>query len=208
MTLSFRELTVVVPAGILILHERVRMEHLSSALPMRLIAFTDPTLIGRSSPPPDQATLGPMERIRALRSDPALRLSFTAITRDGITDIYADDQGYRYHALRTDGTLVEVDRREGLHSKTRPTEPETRLTVHNLRTIAVALVETQRPTFEVYRSTLHPFEGNRDRELYLFRWEDFSQPLPESSIAPYVEVGLYPDGQLASYVDTLEKTKY
>ncbi len=185
------------------------MKHVSSLLPVHLLEFTHQPFLGRHSPPPDPHPLDPIMRIRALRYDPALRLSCTADTNSDATLIYADDQGYHYHVDRADGWLVKVDRREDLHSKTRPTRPEARLPVAELRTIAIAIVETQRPSFNVTRATLHPFEGNRDRELYLFRWEDFSLPLPESRSAPYIEVGLYADGQLARYTDTIKrKTKF
>ena len=48
-------------------------------------------------------------------------------------------------------------------------------------------------------------EDNRDRQVYFFRWDDFSAPLRESELPPFVQVALYADGQLASYTDTLSR---
>lgn len=179
------------------------MKHVSSAFTPRLLSFARLSTLGHSSPPPETNVYDALARIRSFRGDPSLRLTFNAVEDDGITETYADDQGYEYRVRRTDGPLVEVDRNEDLHSKTRPARPETRLPVAELRRIATALIETQRPSFEDRRPSLHPFEGNRDRELYIFRWENLSRPLADSCAPPFVQVGLYADGILASYADTL-----
>jgi hypothetical protein len=178
------------------------MEHVSSALAARPLSFSGPASFGHRSPPPERAR-DALSRIRGLRGDPALRITHVAVADDGLTEKYADDQGYDYRVRRADGALVEVDRDEDIHSKARPARPEARLPVVELRRMAMAIVEKQRPAFEQERSSYHPFEGNRDRELYLFRWEDFSRPLAESRTPPFVQVGLYADGLLASYADTL-----
>ncbi len=181
------------------------MEHVSAAVSPR-----DPEAraveehFGRRSPSPESLHGKSLSCIRAFRADATLTVSLVAAADNALTATYADGQGYEYRIDHASGLLLTVDRQADLYSQARPTRPETRLPVGALREIALTLITTQRPNFATTRPSLHPFEGNIDRELYLFRWEDYSSPLAESRTPPYIQVGLYADGRPASYVNTLE----
>ena len=61
------------------------------------------------------------------------------------------------------------------------------------------------PGFADKKNSLHPLEDNRRGEVYFFRWDDFSGPLSESEMPPFVQVALYADGAIAGYTDTLTR---
>jgi hypothetical protein len=118
-------------------------------------------------------------------------------------DVYEDEHGYVFRCHPEDGRVVQVDRHEDRHTKARPAQPDARLPVAQLREVAQALAARHVPDFARDTRAFHPFEGNRDRELYLFRWEDCRGAFAESEDPPYVEVGTYADGSLARFTDTL-----
>lgn len=61
------------------------------------------------------------------------------------------------------------------------------------------------PGFSGRKSSYHPLEDNKDKELYFFRWDDFSQPAKESEMPPFVQVGLDAEGGIVSFTDTLAR---
>lgn len=106
------------------------------------------------------------------------------------------------------GRLLTLERDTDLFNASKRCPVPKRIVVAELRRIAVAFITKERPDFEKRRETLHPFEGNKDRELYLFRWEDHAaNTMGDDEATPYVQVGLYADGTLASYADTLTDEK-
>lgn len=75
--------------------------------------------------------------------------------------------------------------------------------VSELKQIALKTVEEAIPGFERILSTMHPLEANDRREIYYFRWEDLSEPLSKNILPPFVQIGLFPDGSISSFTDTL-----
>ena len=75
--------------------------------------------------------------------------------------------------------------------------------ISDLREKAMQIAAAGVKDFESRKSSLHPLEDNRKREVYFFRWDDFSSPVKESELPPFVQVGIYADGKLASYTNTL-----
>jgi hypothetical protein len=92
-----------------------------------------------------------------------------------------------------------------VHPKAQPTRPAARLAVAELRRRAVALATLELADFPTRRPGLHPLEDNKDREVYFFRWDDFSQPVKETELPPFLQVGLHADGRLASFTNTLPR---
>lgn len=148
--------------------------------------------------------------IRAFRGDGALALAYRSTSQnpysgaeDKKIEIYADNDGNEYWIDPADDVLVQAGPGAGLHQKARKARPEARLPVPELRAKAVAVVEAQLPGFSGRRSSYHPLEDNKDKELYFFRWDDFSQPAKESEMPPFVQVGLDAEGRVLSFTNTL-----
>lgn len=122
-----------------------------------------------------------------------------------ILDTYADDAGNEYWFDAQTGTLVQMGPRADSHPPTHAARPATApLPVKELREKAVALAAALAPRFAERRSSLHPLEDNRRRQTYFFRWDDFSAPLRESELPPFVQVALLADGRLAGFTNTLQ----
>jgi len=162
--------------------------------------------------PPTDATAAAIAHIRAFRDQPQLAIAFETRAADpyaddpeSTVDIYADDHGTEYWIDRTHDRLVHAGPRAGRDHSTPKTGPTERLAVAELRQIAMAHVTRERPQFPSQRPSLHPLEDNRHRELYFFRWDDFSRPLSETEMPPFVQVALYADGGFASFTDTLSR---
>jgi hypothetical protein len=169
---------------------------------------TDCDLVGRSAHERTKA----LDAIRSFRNDDALTLTYRSTAPNPYKDddaqrieLYADDRGFEYWVDPADEILVQAGPSTGVHPQARKTGPEDRLTVSELRNRAVGIVAVQIPGWAARRSSLHPLEDNRNREVYFFRWDDFSQPAKESELPPFVQVGLYADGALASFTDTLAR---
>jgi len=126
--------------------------------------------------------------------------------QDLTIDAYADDQGNEFWVDPENGTVLQMGPESGHYSPSHATGEENALTVHELRELAIGIVERQMPTFGLLLPIFHPLEANDRRHVYFFRWEDLSGPLPESELPPFVQVGLYADGRLASFADTLSGT--
>ncbi len=161
------------------------------------------------TPEAREAALG---RIRAFRDDTLLTLTYRCTAPNPYKDddakkveIYADDRGNEYWIDPAGDVLVQAGPSARLHSAARKTRTEDRLSVSELRTKAVAIVEANVAGFAGRRSEYHPLEDNRNRETYFFRWDDFSQPAKESELPPFVQVGINADGSLASYTNTLRR---
>lgn len=118
-------------------------------------------------------------------------------------DIYVDDKGHEYWVDPADGRLVQVGPSADRHQKAFAHRPSGGLTVHDLRRRALALITGQRPEFPSLQSSLHPLEDNHRKRIYYFRWDDLCAPSRESEMPPFIQVGLWFDGELASYTDTL-----
>ena len=149
--------------------------------------------------------------IRSFRKDDALSLTYRSTASnpyrddDGNIETYVDDKGYEYWVDPQNDVLVQAGPSAGLHPAPRKTGKETRLPVPELRETAIAYIETQLPDFLSIRPTLHPLEDNKNKETYFFRWDDFSRPVKETEMPPFVQVGLYADGTLASFTNTLTR---
>ena len=149
--------------------------------------------------------------IRKFRQDEKLDLQYKTTAPNPYKDddakrieIYADDKGYKYWVDPSNDRLIQAGPSTGVRPSAHAVGTESRLAVSELRSRAVGIVSSQMPEFASRRSSFHPLEDNRNREVYFFRWDDFSQPAKESELPPFVQVGLYADGRLASYTNTLE----
>ncbi|MFH2063109.1 MAG: hypothetical protein ABIJ46_03050 [bacterium] len=143
-------------------------------------------------------------RARPLRHTGSETASFP---NDDLTiDAYADDQGNEFWIDPENGTVLQMGPESGRYSPPFAAGKEAALPVHELRELAIGIVERQIPSFGLLLPIFHPLEANDRRRVYFFRWEDLSEPLPESELPPFVQVGLYADGRLASFADTLSGT--
>lgn len=108
---------------------------------------------------------------------------------------------YGRYELRTNesGVLFQV----GLRQDETPNYSDVKLLVTELRTKAIEIIGTQIEGFNKILSSLHTLEANDRREVYYFRWEDLSEPLSEDRLPPFVQIGLFPDGSISSYTNTL-----
>lgn len=167
-----------------------------------------PHTVGYRSPLPDDAVhaaaLADIRRFPVGSS--VIRIISRANVADGAPsehDVYEDDLGFVFRCDPRHGRVVQVDRREDRYTKTRPVGAEARIAVAELRARAMALATERSASFAADRSAFHPMEGHRDRELYVFRWEDCRGALSDCDEPPYIEVGMYADGSLARFADAL-----
>lgn len=149
--------------------------------------------------------------IRRFRRDASLKLNYLATTSnpyrddESLIESYADEQGNEYWIDPARDFLVQMGPSARTGQAPYQVRPADRLPVAELRRLAVELIEAGLADFAQRRSSLHPLEDNRDRQVYFFRWDDFSAPLRESELPPFVQVALYADGRLASFTDTLSR---
>jgi hypothetical protein len=149
--------------------------------------------------------------IRNFRGDAKLPLTYTSTSSDpyrdgdGLIESYVDDNGNEYWINPQNDVLIQVGPNAGAHKAARPSRPDARLSVKELRAKAVSLIEANVTGFAEKRSSLHPLEDNKKGEIYFFRWDDFSAPVKESEMPPFVQAGLYADGSIASYTNTLTR---
>lgn len=153
---------------------------------------------------------GAQENIRKFRGRRDLVLSYQATSSnpyqdDGsVIETYVDDENNEYWIDPATDLLVQMGPAASADPAPHKTRPEDRRPVAELRKTALALLETNVPSFAGRRSSLHPLEDNKNREIYFFRWDDFSAPLKESELPPFVQAAFYADGRLASFTDTLD----
>lgn len=145
--------------------------------------------------------------IRALRDEGELPLRYKSTApnpcRSGaLIEIYADDRREYWVDPETD-LVIQMDPYAGRDTEAYPPRPEDRRPVAELRTKAILLAERHVPGFREDRAALHPLEAHKDRLLYFFRWDDFSHPVAESDMPPFVQVGLRADGALVSYTNSI-----
>lgn len=147
--------------------------------------------------------------IRRFRGRNDLALTYQATSSnpyrdDGaVIETYVDDETNEYWIDPATDLLVQMGPAASADPAPHKTRPEDRLPVADLRNAALALLEANVPSFAGRRSSLHPLEDNKNREIYFFRWDDFSSPLKESELPPFVQAAFYADGRLASFTDTL-----
>lgn len=115
---------------------------------------------------------------------------------------YTDPDGYEFWFDYERLVLVRAAR-QGEDTAAHPPRPDVRLPVAELRGRAIDLIERQIPGFRRDMTSYHPYEGNRKKCDYRFRWESHALPLAESDVTPYVEVTLRADGELVEYVNAL-----
>jgi hypothetical protein len=122
-----------------------------------------------------------------------------------LIEVYADDHGYEYWIDPASDLVVQVGPGAGERAASHSPRQADRLPVAELRARAVAALEANVPGFAGRKSSLHPLEDNRRREIYFFRWDDFSGPVKDGELPPFVQVGIWADGVLASFTNTLRK---
>ena len=160
---------------------------------------------------PPEARSAAILAIRTFRKNDRMAVTYRSTSPNPYKDgeekieIYADDQGFEYWIDPLRDAVVQAGPGAGLHPAPRKARPDARLPVAELRARAVALVEAQLPGFGKRRSSLHPLEDHKDKQIYFFRWDDFSQPAKESEMPPFVQAAFHADGTLASFTDTLSR---
>lgn len=123
----------------------------------------------------------------------------------GKMDIYEDD---RHELWIRPGKVALADLIQLAPSASKPMTAihvpmELRLLQGQLREKALQTAELLAPGFRERMTGLRPLEANDRREVYYFRWEDLSEPLSETELPPFVQVGLFPDGSVSSFTNTL-----
>lgn len=162
--------------------------------------------------PADRGTNADILRIRKFRQDENMPLTFRATllnpykNGDQKIAIYVDDKGYEYWVDTTDHYLVQVGPGAHLDREAVTVRPESRLAIAELRRRAIALATSEMPEFTTMRAELHPLEDSKNRQIYFFRWDDFRKPVKEVELPPFIQVGIYADGALASFTNTLVDT--
>lgn len=156
---------------------------------------------------PESARTKALGAIRGFRGDEAEGLAYASTSSnpyrdDARIETYVTDDGSYYWIDPATDLLVQAGPAQGRDTKAHASRSD-RLPVAALRERAAAIVTGQLPDFPQRRSSLHPLEDNKGKEIYFFRWDDFSQPARESEMPPFVQVALYADGSLASYTNTL-----
>ncbi len=122
---------------------------------------------------------------------------------ESVIESYVDDQGNEYWVDPSADRLVQMGPNAGGDQAPHQVGQADRLPVKDLRERAISLADGAVDGFAARRSSLHPLEDNKDKQIYFFRWDDFSAPLKESELPPFVQVALYADGALASFTNTL-----
>ncbi len=120
-------------------------------------------------------------------------------------DIITDECGHEYWLDAKTERVVQVGPHAGRHGQSLKVAKSARLPISRLRELALALAGKAFTDFAKRRETLHPLEDNRRGEIYFFRWDDFTKPVPENEMPPFLQVALYADGRLASFTDTLKR---
>lgn len=146
--------------------------------------------------------------IRAFREDGGLALRYLTSSPNpfadtGLITAYADAYGFEYWLDEDRGVLLHMAAQAHLDPPPREIGLAERIPVAALRDRAVMIVERNMRGFGEVLSSLHPLEGNRRKNVYYFRWEDYADPLQESDPAPFAQTALYADGTLAAYTNTL-----
>lgn len=148
--------------------------------------------------------------IRRFAGNGRLALTYVGTSSDPYRDddsrieTYVDDNGHEYWVDPEDDGIVQVGPGPDSHPAPFKDRQEGRLPVPELRSRAMRIAAAAVPGFDRLRSGLHPLEDNKDGEIYFFRWDDPS-PAAEDALPPFVQVGLWADGELASFTDTLTK---
>lgn len=160
---------------------------------------------------PGYRALGPdaaaVAAVRAFRQDPGLKVDYVATAANPYRadsadlDIYDDEHGFEYWLDPADARLLQAAPRAGFRDSAHAARPGQPKPVPALRELALATAEKLRPGFGDRLSGFHPYEDNRRGQLFFFRWE--TPCADENELPPFLQVGLYADGELACLTDTL-----
>lgn len=160
---------------------------------------------------PVAARLGAIAKIRDFAGKPDLTLRYKNTVSNPYRDdrsfieTYADDRDYEFWINPETDLVVQMGPVSNRDSKASAARSRERLPVPELRRLANDVMLKHVPGFAGRRASLHPLEDNKKGEVYFFRWDDFSLPAKESEMPPFVQVGLYADGTIASYTNTLTR---
>lgn len=160
---------------------------------------------------PKEKRTAAVARIRSFRKNAALGVEYRSTGPNPYADdetrrieTYVDDNDLEYWIDPANDALVQVGPGPDRHP-TPPAAGQDRLSVSELRAKAETIVAGEIADFPARKPSLHPLEDNKGKHVYFFRWDDFSTPIKESGMPPFVQVALYADGSLASYTNTLAR---
>lgn len=160
---------------------------------------------------PKEKRDGAVARVRSFRKNPALRIDYRSTGPNPYADdesrrieTYVDDHDFEYWIDPANDVLVQVGPGPDWHPAA-PKAGTERLSVAELRARAEAYALAEIPDFAERKPSFHPLEDNKAKQTYFFRWDDFSTPVKESGMPPFVQVALNADGSLASYTNTLTR---
>lgn len=152
-----------------------------------------------------------LARIRSFRKNAALRVDYRSTGPNPYADddgrrieTYVDDHDFEYWIDPANDVLVQVGPGPDWHPAA-PKAGTERLSVAELRAKAEAFILAELPDFKERKPSFHPLEDNKGKQTYFFRWDDFSTPVKETGMPPFVQVALNADGSLASYTNTLTR---
>lgn len=148
-----------------------------------------------------------IEAIRAFRKSDALVARYVATApnpyapegKPSNIDIYEDDKDLEYWL--SGPKLIQIGPRAGIRVGS-DYEGGQSLDVAELRSLADGIIAGQIDDWATRKASLIPYEDNRRGQVYFFRRE-IMESVGENDLPPFVQVGLYTDGTLACFTNTL-----
>lgn len=147
----------------------------------------------------------PQEQIERLTQKAVSDLKLTSTKKNPYYDKEEQLNIYQSEAAQIEawtnarGELIQIGPLSGGYER-KETE---NMGVAELRNLAVSAAVRMIPDFRERLASLHPLEANDMRSVYFYRFEDLSCELKETELPPFVQLGLYPNGEIASYANTL-----
>jgi hypothetical protein len=152
-----------------------------------------------------------VKAIRAFRDDEGTIVEYVnTVTNpyrddESLIEVYKDDQGNEYWVDTKTDRLVQMGPCSDERPRPSNINPQDKLPVAKLREIANKTIMRAMPDFMDRRSRLHPLEDNHRGQVYFFRYDDFSGPVSENELPPFIQVGVRGDGLLICFTDTMNR---
>lgn len=129
--------------------------------------------------------------------EPASVYTFEHPTIKGWTmETFVDKKGKAFYA----GASVR-------NGNTTPPVNAERLPVAVLRDMASKVISEAFPSFPQRVRSFHPLEDHLKRNLYFFRWDDFSTKVGSDEMPPFVQASITADGKVASFTIAMDNER-